>query len=77
MEPAVPNKVDDIFDEESPSEDLKFLRKLATAEPIHKTIREISTDIKGQPTTTVLSNQTRNITVRIFSKTAAKRSRPP
>ena len=47
VEPAVLNKVADIFDEESPSKDLKFLRKLATAEPLHKTIREISTDIKG------------------------------
>ena len=40
------SKGDEIFDEE-PSKDRKYLRDLATAETIHKTIREISTDIKG------------------------------
>ena len=46
VEPAVPNRGDEIFDEE-PSKQLKFLRRLATAETLHKTIREISTDTKG------------------------------
>ena len=34
---------DEIFDAE-PSQDRKYLRDLATAEPIHKTIREFSTE---------------------------------
>ena len=44
-EKAVPNG-DEIFDEE-PSKDRKFLRDLGTTDPLHKTIREVSTDIKG------------------------------
>ena len=46
VEKAVLNG-DDIFEAEPPSQDRKFLRDLSTADPLHKTIREISTDIKG------------------------------